>query len=31
MKSIEKDWGDIDCGCGKLECPYCNEGEENVI
>lgn len=23
----EKDWGDIDCGCGQKDCPNCNPPE----
>jgi len=33
-KPVDRDWSDIDCGCGHPECPYCNENEEiseNII
>lgn len=23
-KTLDKDWSDIDCGCGNVNCPYCN-------
>ncbi len=27
VKGIERDYTDIDCGCGQENCPYCNPKE----